>query len=99
MATKKANEKATETVAEETVQATETVAEPKKPEREKIFIPRGYANDDPNFFVSVNGVNYLLPRGKESEVPAHVAAEIRRARKAQEKLDERRDQMLEAAKQ
>lgn len=96
-----------ETVAEETKQAaetekeTQTVAEeaPKKPAREKIFIPRGYANDDPNFFVSVNGVNYLLPRGKESEVPAHVAAEIRRAWKAQERLDERRDQMLEAAKQ
>lgn len=101
MATKKANEKAAETAAEETKQIAETAAEEalQKPAREKIFIPRGYANDDPNFFVSVNGVNYLLPRGKESEVPAHVAAEIRRAWKAQERLDERRDQMLEAAKQ
>jgi hypothetical protein len=45
-------------------------------ERVEVFIPRGYANDDPNFFVSVNGVNYLLPRGKKSQVPAHVAEEI-----------------------
>lgn len=66
-------------------------------ERVEVFIERGYANDDPNFFVSVNGVNYLLPRGKKSLVPAYVAAEIERSKKAKEKLDENVEKMLEAA--
>jgi hypothetical protein len=51
----------------------------KETKKEEIFIPRGYAGDDPNLFVSVNGVNYLLPRGKTSLVPDFVAAEIRRS--------------------
>ena len=66
--------------------------------RVEVFVPKGYANDDPNLFVSVNGVNYLLPKGKKSLVPAHVAAEIERSKKAQEKLDETVEQMLEASK-
>ena len=69
-----------------------------KVEYEKIFIPKGYANDEPNLFVSVNGVNYLLPKGKESEVPKHVADEIKRSWKAQQKMDQRIDEMLEASK-
>ena len=67
-------------------------------ERVEVFIPRGNANDDPNFFVSVNGVNYLLPRGKKSMVPAHIAAEIERSKKAQDRVDENIEQMLEASK-
>ena len=63
-------------------------------EKEEIFIPKGYANDDPNLFVSVNGKNYLLPKGKTSLVPKAVAAEIKRARRAQEKLDQNKDRML-----
>ena len=35
--------------------------------RVEVFIPKGYANDEPNLFVSVNGVNYLLPKGKKSD--------------------------------
>ena len=30
----------------------------------EIFVPKGYANDEPNLFIGVNGVNYLLPKGK-----------------------------------
>ena len=66
--------------------------------RVEVFIPKGYANDEPNLFVSVNGVNYLLPKGKKSMVPAYVAAEIERSKKAQEKMDENIEQMLEASK-
>ena len=73
-------------------------AETAKDKRVEVFVPKGYANDDPNFFVSVNGVNYLLPKGKKSLVPAHVAAEIERSKRAQEKLDEAVEQMLEASK-
>ena len=66
--------------------------------RVEVFIPKGYANDDPNLFVSVNGVNYLLPRGKKSMVPDFVAAEIERSKRAAEKQDEKMEQMLEASK-
>ena len=67
-------------------------------ERAEVFIPRGQANDDPNFFVSVNGVNYLLPKGKKSLVPKCVADEINRSIEAQEALDKRMEEMLEASK-
>ena len=69
-----------------------------KDDRVEIFVPKGYANDDPNMFISINGVNYLLPRGKKSMVPDFVAAEFYRSQKAQEKLDETMEQMLEASK-
>ena len=69
-----------------------------KDDRVEVFIPRGYANDDPNFYVSINGVNYILPRGKKSMVPAHVAAEIELSKKAQERLEANMEQMLEASK-
>lgn len=67
-------------------------------ERVEIFVPRGYANDEPNLLISVNGVNYLLPRGKTSKVPKFIADEFHRAKKAQETLDKRKDEMLEASK-
>ena len=69
-----------------------------KDNRVEVFVPKGYANDEPNLFVSVNGVNYLLPKGKKSLVPAHVAAEIERSKRAAEKQDENIEQMLEASK-
>ena len=69
-----------------------------KEERVEVFVPKCYANDEPNLFVSVNGVNYLLPKGKKSLVPAHVAAEIERSKRAAEKQDENMEQMLEASK-
>ena len=75
-----------------------TPAKTVKDERVEVFVPKGYANDDPNLFVSVNGVNYLLPRGKKSLVPACVAAEFERSQRAQAKLDEKMEQMLEASK-
>lgn len=59
-----------------------------------VFIPRGASNEDPNLFVSVNGVNYLLPKGKDSEVPAAIAEEIERSRKAQERLDRNKAALL-----
>jgi len=62
-------------------------------ERMEIMIPKGCGNEEPNLFVAVNGVNYLLPRGKKSLVPASVAAELRRAAQAQERLDRRIDTM------
>ena len=54
--------------------------------RVEVFIPRGADREDPNLFVGINGVNYLLPRGKKSRVPAAVAAEIKRADRAAERF-------------
>ena len=67
-------------------------------ERVEIFVPRGYANDEPNVIVAVNGVNYVLPRGKTSKVPKHIAEEFQRSQKAQDALDKRVDELLEASK-
>ena len=66
-------------------------------ERVDLFVEKGYANDEPNHLVAVNGVNYLLPRGKTSNVPKYVADEYYRSRKAQQALDETVDKMLAAA--
>ena len=59
--------------------------------RVEVFIPRGGDRADPNLFVGINGVNYLLPRGKKSLVPAAVAEEIARSDRAAEKLYESMD--------
>ena len=61
--------------------------------RVEIFIPRGAEREDPNLFVGINGVNYLLPRGKKSMVPLAVAAEIERSGRAVELFYENVDGM------
>ena len=63
-----------------------------------LFIPKGYANDEPNFFISVNGKNFLLPKGKTSKVPVYVKEEYDRAMRAQEALDAKSEALLEKAK-
>lgn len=70
-----------------------------KEAREDIFIPRGANNEDPNYFVGINGKNYLLPRGKTSNVPSYVADEIRRSFKAQERSMEKSDELLDRGKE
>ena len=82
-------------VETETVE-TETVVE-KKDVRVPLDIPRGQANDEPNVFISVNGVGFLLPKGKRSMVPPYVKAEYERSVAAQSKMDEHVNEMLEAA--
>ena len=64
-----------------------------KEAREEIFIPRALDGEERSLFVSVNGVNYLLPKGKTSRVPLEVAAEIRRAWAAQNAGDDRAEAM------
>ena len=63
-----------------------------KEKRVEVFIPRGGDREDPNLFVGVNGVNYLLPRGKKSMVPAAVAAEIERSDRASDRLYQSMDE-------
>jgi hypothetical protein len=64
-----------------------------------LFIPKGYANDEPNLFISVNGVNFLLPKGKTSKVPPYIKEEYERSQRAQQALDEKSEALLEKAKQ
>ena len=73
---------------------TETAVEPIK---EKITLPRARNGEDSTLFVSINGVNYLVPKGKAVEVPAFVAREIERARKADEYYHDRADALQRMA--
>ena len=70
-----------------------------KEEYVDLFVDKGYVNDEPNFFISVNGKNFLLPKGKTSKVPPYVKEEYDRSRRAQQALDERSEALLEKAKQ
>ena len=67
-------------------------------ERVEVYVERVNATDEPNLFVSVNGYNCLLPKGKTSLVPRSVAEEVARAKRAQQKLDETMDALREAAR-
>ena len=78
---------------------TETTVKKTTEERKDVFIDKGYVNDEPNQFVSVNGKNYLLPKGETSSVPEHIAAEIERSRRAQRRQDKNAEKLLEKAKQ
>ena len=66
-----------------------------KPKREKIYIPRpAHSKDDPNLVVGFNGKMYILPKGKESEVPVEVAEEIRRSWRAADNYEATREEKL-----
>lgn len=69
-----------------------------QPERVPITIPRGDKRDDSNLFVSVNGVNYLLPKGQTSMVPPEVAEEVKRSWEAERLMDEHSRELLESSK-
>ncbi len=58
-------------------------------DRISVTVPRGHAGEEPYLFVSVGGVNYLLPRGETSSVPPEVAYEIARADRARSRADRR----------
>ena len=62
-----------------------------------LFIPRGSSVDDPNVIISVNGKNYVLPKGKTSKVPAFVKYEYERSVRAKEAMDVRAAEMAEQA--
>lgn len=70
------------------------MAEKKQDALVEIFVPRGNDKDEKNLLISVNGKNYLLPRGKKSKVPAAVAYEYERSKRALEKLYETQDALV-----
>lgn len=74
--------------------ATETT---KKEEYVDLYVEKGYSTDEPNHFISVNGKNFILPKGKTSKVPAYVKEEYDRSRKAQAALDAKSEALLKKA--
>jgi len=50
----------------------------------KINLPRASGGAPQDVFCSVNGVNYIIPRGQTVEVPDYVAEEVNRAQKAED---------------
>lgn len=81
-----------------TAAQTETAAEQTETtpadDRVDLFVPRGQANDEPNLLISINGVNYLLPKGKTSKVKKCVADEYRRSERARERFEEKKSAMI-----
>ena len=61
--------------------------------RVEVSVPRGAEREDPNLFVGINGMSYLLPKGKKSSVPAEVAQEIARSERARDALDQTMDSL------
>ena len=67
-------------------------------DRTSVTIPRARRGEEENLFVAINGVNYIIPKGKSVDVPDFVAAEIARAQAAEERMHQAREQMLEDAR-
>lgn len=65
-------------------------------ERVDVFVPR--SGGDAHVFIGVNGVNYVLPKGKTSNVPKHIAEEFYRSQKAEDAYEAKRSAMLNANK-
>ncbi len=89
------NETPTPEVQEE-VKAPE-VQEEVKDEYVEVYIHKTSELDDPNEYVGLNGVNYVLPKGQTVSVPKAVANEIARSRRAQEKRDKKIDALVAEA--
>ena len=104
MAEKKTNKdteiKTAETKAEEKAGVAETEKQTEdggNEERVSVYVPRGRPNEDSNLFISVNGVNYLLPRGETSLVPPEIAEEYYRSVKATDEFYNAMDDRAKAA--
>ncbi len=67
-------------------------------ERVSLTVPRGDLRADPNLFISINGRNYVIPRGKTVQVPPAVAEEYYRSEAAKEAFYALSDELLENAK-
>ena len=74
-----------------------TAAKAAKADLVELTLPRGYSADEPNQIISVNGKNWVLPKGKTSKVPAFVKYEYDRAIRAKEAMDVRAAEMAEKA--
>ena len=85
----------------ETVETKEKTTETKpktKDDRVAVTPPRGEARGESVLFIGVNGVNYVLPRGKTSMVPPKVAKEYNRSERAKDRFANTSSKLLEQGK-
>lgn len=64
----------------------------------KIRIPLRHEGEEPMVFVGVNGVNTLIPKGKDVEVRPEIKAEYDRAESAKELALEHKAKLAEKRK-
>ncbi len=62
-----------------------------------IIPPRGNDKGDPNFFIGINGKNYILPRDEPAAVPPEVAEEFERSQRAERAFHKEMKKRAEAA--
>ena len=62
----------------------------------KVFVDRIPGDSDPNMVIGVNGKLWLLPKGRESEVPESVAYEYERSLRAHRYSAEHASRMIDA---
>lgn len=74
------------------------MAEKNEAKKVKIRLDRARGSEPKELYVAVNGVNYLVPKGKEVEVPEFVAEEIKRSEAAALFMDEEKERLLAEAK-
>ena len=67
-------------------------------ERVSVALPRARHGEEENLFVGVNGVNYIVPKGRSVDVPDFVAEEIRRAQEAEDRMYAEKERLLEQAR-
>lgn len=65
------------------VKTTSATTKAKDDGKVDLFIPRDSGNSEP-IFISLNGINYRLPRGKTSRVPQAIADIYQQMVEAQE---------------
>lgn len=76
----------------------ETVNKTNKPDRVKLIIPAVPGQPNTDVQIGINGVNYLIPRGEEVEVPDYVAEEYQRSYAMQMREHREKKKMLAQAK-
>ena len=64
----------------------------------KITLPKARGAEPKELFVGINGVSYLIPKGKPVEVPDYVAEEVKRAQAAEDFEDDEKLRMVEESK-
>ena len=64
-------------------------------ERVTITLPRARHGEAEDLFVSINGVSYLIPKGKPCDVPPEVAEEVRRAQAADDFFHDEAERRME----
>lgn len=69
-------------VTEDPQDLEEIVEEAPKPRKVTLTIPRG-APDEPDIYISVNGLSVLIPRGRTVSVDPAIAMEYNRSVRAQ----------------